>query len=94
MVHEVRVLVCRTELERAHQGRKAAVREGSEDEGDRGWCEWLVQKQERQLGSLRFENLGGIGKDSKRIRRVFDRWMGGRWGLKSCLEAVKEGLEI
>lgn len=50
--------------------------------------------QERQLGSLRFENLGGIGKDSKRIGRVFDRWMGGRWGLKSCLEAVKEGLEI
>lgn len=93
-MHKVRVRVRRAELERAHQGWEAAVGEGVEDKGNGGWREWLVQDKEGQLCCLRFEYLGSIGEQGKRIGRIFHGGVGGRWGLKSRLEAVEEGLEV
>lgn len=93
-MHELCVFLGRAELERAHHGREAAVGEGVEDEGDCGWREWLVEYQERKLGGLRFEDLRGIGEEGERVGRIFDGWVGRRWGLESVLEAVEEGLEV
>lgn len=67
-MHEHGIFSGRTELQRAHQGWEAAVREGIENESNCGWRKWLVENQERKLRSLRFEDLRGISKEGERIR--------------------------
>ena len=94
MVQNFCVYFHRAELKCAHHGWKAAVGERVQDEDYCGGRERLVENEERELRSLRFENLGSIGEEREWIWGVFDGWVGNGWRLKSGLEAVEEGLEI
>ena len=66
-MHELCVVLGRTELERAHKSWEAAIGEGVKDENDCGWRKWLVENQERELCGLRFEDLRGIREEGERI---------------------------